>query len=62
MLVFAIGALQICLGALIVSASAGAAASFGSFMIYSGFQDCMAALFKPEICDDLGKFFTQKAI
>lgn len=44
---FAIGVLQICLGALVVSASLGAAASFGSHMIYSGFQDCMTAIFKP---------------
>jgi hypothetical protein len=46
-LVFAIGVLQICLGALIVSASLGAAASFGSYMIYNGFQDCMTAIFRP---------------
>jgi uncharacterized membrane protein len=46
-LVFALGVLQICLGALIVSASAGAAAPFGAFMIQSGISDCMAAIFSP---------------
>lgn len=62
LIVFALGVLQVCIGSLIVMASSGAAASFGAFMIQSGIKDCMAALFTPEVCADLGKFYTQKSL
>lgn len=44
-MVFAIGVLQICLGALIVQYSAGSAASIGSYMMYTGLKDCFNAIF-----------------
>jgi hypothetical protein len=30
--------------------------------MYSGFQSCITAIFKPEMCENLSKFFSQKAI
>ena len=51
--VFALGVLQICIGALIIKYSGGAAASFGKFMIQSGVRDFFAAVFTPDVCDDL---------
>jgi hypothetical protein len=46
---FALGVLQICVGALIVASTGGAAASFGSFMIHTGIKDCVDALFRPQL-------------
>lgn len=57
-LVFALGVLQICVGALIVVSTSGAAANFGSFMIQSGIKDCVNAIFKPELLKDLKKYFS----
>lgn len=31
-------------------------------MIQSGFKDCMNAVFKPEVFDDLKQYFSQKAL
>ena len=59
---FIFGALQICAGALIVASTGGAAAGFGSFMIQSGIKDCLNALFRPEVFDDLKTYFTGKAL
>lgn len=61
-IVFGIGVLQVCLGSLIVFASAGLAYGFGSSMIKEGISDCMKALFDPEVCRDLLKFFTEKSL
>ena len=47
LLVFALGVLQICIGALIVYSTGGAAAGFGAFMIQSGITDCINAVFRP---------------
>lgn len=59
---FALGVLQICIGALIISATSGAAAGFGAFMIQSGIWDCINAVFRPEVLDDLKKYYSGKAI
>ena len=61
-LIFCLGVLQVCIGALIMGASGGAASSFGMHMIISGTKDCFNALFRPEVCNDLRKYFTEKAI
>ncbi len=58
LLVFVLGVFQICIGALIISATSVAAAGFGAFMIQSGFKDCMNALFRPELLNDLSKYYT----
>lgn len=59
---FVLGALQICIGALIVASTGGSAAGFGCFMIQSGIKDCLNALFRPEVFDDLKRYFTGKAL
>ncbi len=61
-LVFALGVLQICIGALIVASTAGAAAGFGAFMIQSGITDCINALFRPEVINDLKSYYSSKAL
>lgn len=61
-LVFALGVLQICIGALIVASTGGAAAGFGAFMIQSGITDCINALFRPEVIDDLKSYYSAKAL
>lgn len=60
-IVFALGALQICIGALIVYATSGAAATFGGFMIQSGIKDCINA-FRPEVIADLKAYYNSKAL
>ncbi len=59
---FALGVLQICIGALIIANTGGAAAGFGNFMIKSGIKDCFNALFRPEVIDDLKRYFSEKVI
>ncbi len=61
-IVFALGVLQICIGALIVASTAGAAAGFGAFMIQSGITDCINALFRPEVINDLKSYYSSKAL
>jgi hypothetical protein len=61
-LVFALGVLQICIGALIVASTGGAAAGFGAFMIQSGVTDCINALFRPEVINDLKSYYSKKAL
>lgn len=56
-LVFALGVFQICVGALIVFATSGAAAGFGKFMIQTGVNDCFNALCKPELLADLKQYY-----
>lgn len=55
--VFALGVLQICIGALIVSATTGAI-NFGAFMIQSGIKDCIDSVFRPEVIRELKKYYT----
>lgn len=31
-------------------------------MIYEGLSDCYKALFKPELCNDLKAYFTEKVL
>ena len=50
---FVLGVFQICVGALIVASTCGAAAGFGSFMIQDGITDCFKALFSPQVFDNL---------
>ena len=38
----------------------GAAAGFGAFMIQSGINDCLNAVFKPEVIEDLKKYMELK--
>jgi hypothetical protein len=45
--VFAIGVLQVCVGALIITYSSGVTAPFGAYMIQCGLKDCMTQYFSP---------------
>ena len=62
-LVFCFGVLQICIGALILNAASSVGlANFGASMVTRGVQSCFDALFNPEVCNELKKYFTEKAI
>lgn len=45
--VFAIGVLQVCVGALIITYSVGYATPFGAYMVQCGIRDCMMQFFTP---------------
>ena len=61
-LIFCFGVLQICIGALILSAGSANVAGFGASMITRGVKCCFDALFNPEICNDLRKYFSDRAL
>ena len=60
--VFAVGILQICVGAMIIATTAGAAHAFGAHMITQGLRDTLTAIFNPEACENLRAFYTNHAI
>ena len=62
MLVFALGVLQICIGAMIIASTSGAALGFGAFMVQSGIKDCINVLFFSEKLENLNEYFSQKAL
>jgi hypothetical protein len=57
-----LGVFQVIIGAVIISATGGALAGFGTNMIMEGLKDCYNAIFSPEQIEDLGKYFSDKAI
>jgi hypothetical protein len=61
-LVFALGVIQIVVGALIVAYTGGACLGLGLTMIREGCMDVYNSIFRPEVLQDLGKYFGAKAV
>jgi hypothetical protein len=61
-LVFALGVIQIVVGALIVAQTAGACLGLGLTMIKQGCMDIYTSIFNPEAIQDLGQYFGAKAV
>lgn len=59
---FCLGALQVCVGLLIMGASAGAAMPLGISLIKGGITDISNSLFNPDVLEDLKKYYSNRAL
>lgn len=60
--VFLLGVAQIVCGAIILASTSGLLTGFGVTMMTEGARYCFDSIFRPEVLNDLKKYFTETAM